>query len=124
MRAVSAGELTRLQSAAEALFDKTATRYRKVLTSNGAGGFTESETSTTYACNIAPTALWNMPMEINVAGRLANTSSWVIRMPHDADVLKDDRIVVDGEKYEVMNVHGDKSWRAALRAVCFKASET
>lgn len=124
MRAVSAGELTRLQSAAEALFDKTATRYRKVLTSNGAGGFTESESTVTYACNVATTALWNMPLETNNAGQIINTSSWVIRLPYDADIEKDDRLTVDGEEYQVMAIHRNKSWQTALRVICQKVPAT
>lgn len=120
MRAVSTGELERMRSASEALFDQTATVTNYAYASNGAGGKSIAETTTTYACNVAPTALWNMPLETGNAGSLINTSSWVIRFPHDAVVYKDSKIVVAGEEYQVMGIHNNKSWWAALRVVCQK----
>lgn len=120
MRAVSAGELERLRTAAEAVFDQTATVTNYTYVSNGAGGKTRTETTASYSCSVAPTALWNMPLETDTAGSLINTSSWVIRLPHDAVVYKDSKVVVASEEYQVMGIHSNKSWWAALRVVCQK----
>lgn len=124
MRAVSTGELVRLRTAADALLDQTATVTNYTYVSNGAGGYTKTEATTTYLCNVAPTAVWNMPMEMMVAGELANTASWLIRLPYNATVYKDSKIVVAGEEYQPLSIHRNKSWCAALRVACQKVSAT
>ena len=120
MRALSTGELTRMRDVAEDMLPSTCTRSRVTYTTNGAGGYTDTSSDVTYSCRVAPGAPYNYPMEPKVAEKLENTSVWTIILPHDADVIVEDTIEVSSETYQVLGVHDNKTWQAALRALCSK----
>lgn len=120
MRALTVGELTRMRGSSDALLPSTCTRLRTAYTSNGAGGFTSTDSEITYSCRVAPGAPYNYPMEPRVAEKLENTSIWTLILPYDADVTIKDVMQVSGENYQVVGVHDNKDWQTALRVICSK----
>lgn len=95
----------------------TADIQRLTLTTDSAGGYTESWSSVAsgVACRIAPSG--NAPFERIIADRLASASTWTITLPALTDIRPDDRIVSGGLVYQVVGVAG-RSYEISRRVVC------
>ncbi len=94
----------------------TATVQRKTLTSDGAGGYTESwGTVATVACRVSPGG--QLTQERVIAESLAATSIWTLTLPALTDVRPLDRILVGSRTFEVAGV-GARSDEVSRRVVC------
>ena len=101
---LSATEIATMRAALDASLPDSATVKRRTLTSDGAGGFTESwATQATVACRLAPSGL--SPAERVISDKVTATSTWTITMPALTDVGVADRIVIGGSRtFEVVGV--------------------
>lgn len=122
MRAPTATALARIRAAAVELQTDTCTVYHKTRVTNGAGGYTNTESSATYTCRVSPSAGFNLPMELLTSGKINTFSTWFVTLPYNATVAKDDRIVANSQTFEVLGIHQGKTWIADLDVLCSKVS--
>lgn len=86
------------------------------LASDGAGGQTETVTSTgPVPCRITPLGLGS-GAERETAERFTGVSLWILTVPHDTVLTVRDRVVCDGITYEVREVNVQRSWLLCVRA--------
>jgi len=105
---VTTRELTVLRATQESTFDLTGVIKRKSLVSDGAGGFTSSETTVaTVACRVAPQA--TLGGEQVVAGKLTSQAAWLVTLPQGTAIKEMDWIVVGSETYDVVAVRGPRT---------------
>lgn len=93
-------ELADVRALMEQSFDTTATRQRAGTTTDRYGATVAdwtSPTETSYACRLVPA----VGVEIVDDGRDALITQPTARLPYDADVLGGDRLVINGDTYEV-----------------------
>ncbi len=113
---LTASELSAMRSTLDASLPDTATVQRKTLTSDGAGGYTESwSTVATVACRVSPSG--HSPEERVIAERLASMSIWMLTLPALTDVWPADRIVVGSRIFEVVAAMV-RSTEISRRVVC------
>lgn len=93
-------ELADARTLMEQSFDTTATRQRAGTTTDRYGATIPDWTSpseTSYACRLVPVA----GIELVGDGRDALIAQPVARLPYDADVAGGDRLVINGDTYDV-----------------------
>lgn len=117
---LSATELAAMRVVQAATMTSTAVVTRIARTSDDMGGWTQSETTHSLACRIAPSA--NMPTASIYAGRLAEGLPWRLTVAAGADVQEGDRVTVDGRGFEVLGVMGPYTNETARVCVCAERS--
>lgn len=81
--------------------------YRKVRTSDGAGGNTFTETLALSGVSCRITSVRNdFEQEMIVAGRVGAEVSWILSLPYGTDVRLTDIIRKGSSRFEVMAVLG------------------
>lgn len=112
---LSATDLTFLRSQQTSALPDTCTISRKTLTSDGAGGYTESwaTVGSSVACRLAV----ERTAEMVLADRIVHEGGFVITLPYGADVTPKDRIVVGARTFEVTG-YASGSWQTAMRVNC------
>jgi len=83
-------------------------------TSDGQGGFTDSwGTATAYTrCRLD----FLNGTEAVFGGALKPFSGWNLTVPHDTSLTTEQRFLLNGDTYAVVEIDGDKSWSLFLRA--------
>ena len=114
---LSASDLTTMRAAQAAALPDTATRTRKTYVSDGMGGQTPSESTTSYACRLAPTS----GRELEVAARVTSAVTFTVTLPYDADVVADDELTVNGRTFQIVAVLAGGAWQTALRVLAVEA---
>ena len=114
---LSSAELVALRAAQAATFDQSAVIERKALVLDGGGGSTQTVTTASSPCRIAPEM--DAGEEKDVAGRVGLARRWLITFPAETDVRESDAVVVAGVRYQVVSVMGPRSFETArqVRAV-------
>ncbi len=113
---LSDADLAAMRSTLNSSLPDTAQVQRKSLTSDGAGGFTETwATVATMACRVAPSG--QSPQERVIAERLTAMSTWTVTLPAGTDVQPADRVVVGSRTFEVVAALA-RSEEIARRIVC------
>ena len=113
---LSATEIDAMRSTLDDSLPDTAQVQRRTLTSDGAGGFTESwSTVATVACRVASSG--QSPQERVIAERLATASVRTVTLPALTDVRPTDRVVVGGRTFEVVDTPAP-SYELARRVIC------
>lgn len=108
-------ELTDMQTIAESALPDTATIQRKTRTADSIGGATVVWANlATVACRFTPAG--GSPQERLIAQRLSPRSVFRITLPAETDVRAADRIVIDGQTYDVAGLLLG-SWETARRVV-------
>ncbi len=94
---------------------------RKTLTSDGMGGSTALwSTSSTVACRVEPLSRLT-PQERIVAERVAPRLLYRITVPHDADVIAADRVIIGGAIYEVLGPMVGGAWTVTQKVLAVGA---
>jgi SPP1 family predicted phage head-tail adaptor len=108
-------ELDRLRADLEAdLLPDTCYILTKVRTSNGAGGWTTTTvTSDTVACRLDPLR----GREAVVAGVQQPFHGYMLTLPNGTTITTDQKVEVNGVRYNVISMDADKSWAASVRAL-------
>ena len=114
---LDARDLADMRAAQALALPDTATRTRSMLVSDGMGGQTPSESTTSYACRLAPAS----GRELEIAARMTSAVAFTITLPHDADVAADDVITVNGRAFQVVAVLQGGAWQTALRVLAVEA---
>jgi len=114
---LSASDLTTMRAAQALALPDTATRTRKTYVSDGMGGQTPSESTTSYACRLAPTS----GRELEVAARVTSAVTFTVTLPYDADVVASDELTVNGRTFQIVAVLRGEAWQTALRVLAVEA---
>ena len=109
--------LAQMRAAQALALPDTATRTRKTYVSDGMGGQTPDELTTTYACRLASTS----GRELEVAARVTSAVTFTITLPHDADVVASDELTVNGRTFKIVAVLAGGAWQTALRVLAVEA---
>ncbi len=111
---LTAAEIADMRATQDMALPSSCAISRVALTSDGAGGQTESwSTNATVSCRLG--ALGNSGAERVIAERLTSVTPFVVTLPAGTDVLPKDRIVVDGRAFEVVVVLDKAAWETARR---------
>ena len=113
---LTAGELTAMQAAQVGTLVEPCSIMRRTLASDGAGGQTETTSSTVSMCRLAPSN--NLPQDRQVAGSNTEQVVWRITLPADVQVSSDDRIQIGSRTFEVRGVYAPHSLATAVVCVC------
>lgn len=112
---LSATELATLRATQVQALPAVATITRRALASDGAGGQTETTSTTTAACRAAVASAQQVEL---VAGQLNERTAWRITFAQGTDVRDTDMISVGGRSYEVLTILAGASWETARVALC------
>ena len=116
---LSTDDLNTLRNTINQTLTDSATVKRVSRVSDGAGGITETWTQVgTYACRVAPAGMTRQ--EALLAEKVRDTNLIRIVMPHDADVTNDDRVMVNGQEYNVVGVMKPRTINLQTIVLCTK----
>ena len=113
---LTAAELAAMQATQTLTLTETVTRSRSTLTTDNAGGFTESWATTTFAGRLAPST----GKELVLAGQSKEVGGWTITAPAGTDILAKDRLTINSVGYEVLFVMGAETRETARRVIAQK----
>jgi len=115
---LTAAEIAAMQDTQEAALPDTCTIKSCTLSSDSAGGYTESwsDKATGVACRIAPIRSLS-DAEAAVGGALQGKSVWQLTLPAGQDIQHTDRVVVGSATYEVVSLGSEGAWETATRAI-------
>ena len=114
---LTAGELAAMQAAQVGTLVEQCSIVRRTLASDGAGGQTETTSSTPSVCRLAP-SMEHLPTDRLIAGSPQDQVLWRITLPAAAAVEPADRIDVGGRSFEVKGMYGPGTLSTALVCVC------
>jgi SPP1 family predicted phage head-tail adaptor len=115
---LSADDLAAMRAIQGEALPDTATRTRKALVPDGMGGHTETPSTETYACRIAPTS----GRELEVAARVTSAVTFTVTLPYDADVVASDELTVNGRTFQIVAVLRGEAWQTALRVLAVEVT--
>lgn len=117
MTGLSETALTRMRTQFAQFLPDTATLQAKTITSDGAGGWTETWQTVSggvVACRL-DVRYRHHPLE-TVAEQPITITEYMLTVPFDAPLEAHQRAVINGEVYQVRTLLTDHSWRVAKRA--------
>lgn len=116
---IPTAELEAAQATAVGALPDSCDVQRRTVTSDGAGGQTETWTTVaTVPCRVAPSG---GASEGIVANESAGRAGFVVTVPSDTDVRGTDRLVIDDRQLEVVAVL-TRSWEVARRVECVQVT--
>jgi len=119
-------ELTTIRSDVEELLPDTCTIQQSVITNNAVGEpvRTYSARAENVPCRIDPEIVMQNAFEYlgGFSDVVKANSGFRLTVAHDQTVEITDRVVCNGETYEVVAVDPGKSWKASTRATLSKVS--
>lgn len=118
--AISEAELNRLRAAHRAMLTGSCTIQHKSKAANSMGGADD-----TWQSELFTTPCRLMPQQATRQGELVGerevlTSYYRLTVPYDADLRPDDRVLFDGDTYQVIALWDDHNLRTARRALLAK----
>ena len=117
---LSTNELAQLRTDAGDYLPDTCTILRDTETLRSTGDVSRSQgtVATGVACRMMPTSYRDR--ERLVAAQITTSGSFWLSVAHNQDVVATDRVVFDGETYEIAMVEEKGSWKVNKRAICTK----
>lgn len=110
-------DLAKIRAEQNKLLPDTVYIQRLARTSDGAGGWTEVwQTVATTKGRIAPSQRGGEAVQ---GGAITAYGEYIVTLPHDTELLQDDRLQISGTQYEVKAIL-DRSERTALRILVGK----
>ena len=113
---LTADELAGLRTAQAAVLPDTDTIHRRTQTPDDSGGWVTEETTHTLKCRVAASPF--APDREILAGKEIEGPAWRITFAAGADVRNDDRVTVNGRRFEVVAVYGPATYETARVTVC------
>lgn len=114
---LSAAELTSMRSTLDTSLPDECAIVTRTLTSDGAGGHTETTSSTTVACRVSPDG---SGQEDTIGARVTPVNRWVITVPYDTTVAQSAKVTFGSRTFEVVSVDVDRSWDLCKRIRCIE----
>lgn len=104
-----------MRATADKALPDSATIRRATLSSDGAGGQTQTWADVaTVACRLMPRL--TQPQDKTVGDKLTNVSGWMIALPYGTDVTEGDIVTVGGRTFEVDKAQAH-SWEISRRVL-------
>jgi head-tail adaptor len=95
---------------------ETATIRRATTSRTATGGTSESwDDAGSASCRLSSRGV---PREYLEAGAVSGAHYWMVTMPYDTAVTREDRLIVGGRTLEIVGFASGGEWATALRAVC------
>jgi len=113
---LTTAQMAAMQAVQTAAMSQTATITRLTNVSDGMGGYTQTATTSTAACRVAPSL--NMPVATVFAGRLNEGLPWRVYLPAGTDVQEGDRLTIGSRSYEVLGILAPHTFETATCCVC------
>lgn len=113
---LSKADLAGMQATQNSVMDQTGSRVRISRTADGAGGWTETE-STLAAISCTLGAPGN-ERERLIASRITQGAAWMLSAPVGTDILAGDFFIVAGMRLKVLHTEQAGSFATALRCYC------
>ena len=113
---LSSDELAAIRAEQVANMPDTCTVQNVTRVPDGMGGFTEAwDDGTSYACRLSSRGL---PREYLEIAAISGAHYWMVTLPHDAVVTREDRLVIGGKTVSIVGFASGGEWETAKRAVC------
>ena len=119
MSVISGGMLAMMRAQVLARLPDTAVIQSVANVSDGAGGVTPTwgvGAGGTVLCRVDPLGQISTESGV-VASREAMAVRYRVTMPYDAPINVNNRVVIDGDTYEVVSVTIDHSWNVSKRVI-------
>lgn len=122
---LSTAELTAMRAEVERTFvlSGTITRITKSTTTADTSGFPVPAGTVGTITNVVPCALAKASDRSRIeamAGREAEKNYYKLTLKWDADIMPDDKVVIEADSYAVVNLYDDHIYRVARRAIVTK----
>ena len=114
---LSTTELSAMRTELERSLPDECAILTRTWASDGAGGHTETTSSTTVACRVSPDG---SGQEDTVGGRITPVNRWVITVPNDTTVAQSAKVTFGSRTFEVVSVDVDRSWDLCKRVRCIE----
>lgn len=98
-----------MQAAQRLTLTEVCTIQHRTLTSDGAGGWTDTWTDTTTVCRVAPIGA----DEAVLAGQQRIKADWKITLPAGTVIVDADRLAVGSRVFEVVGILGPETRETA-----------
>lgn len=101
----------------------TITRVTKSTTTADSSGFPVAAGTAGTVTNVVPCALAKASDRSRIeamAGREAEKNYYKLTLKWDADIMPDDKVVIEADSYAVVNLYDDHVYRVARRAIVTK----
>lgn len=113
---LSSDELAAIRAEQVATMPDTCVVQSVTRTADGMGGFTEDwDDSASYACRLSSRGL---PREYLEMSAITGAHYWMVTLPHDAVVMREDRLVIGDRVLSIVGFASGGTWETAKRAVC------
>jgi head-tail adaptor len=117
---ITASELTAMRADLTASMPGTVTVSRVTLTSDGMGG--QSESWATVGTAVARVSPNGAGLDDIVGGEVINQTPWVVTLPAGTSVTERDRLVYEGQTFEVIRTNNPRSWDTCIRCECMEVT--
>lgn len=115
---ISDADLARMRADMTHMLPDSAVIQTKSLTSDGAGGWTESWTAAgTVACRLDPIGRSTSSQIMETLGRESLTGIYQLTVPYDAPIAPDGQAVINSTTYQFVRLDDAHSWRVSRRAI-------
>lgn len=112
----TAAELAQMRLHAEELLPSTCTIAVRTTSADGMGGVTESWTNTTgVPCRLDAITALGM-RSVATGDKFTIHDAWTLFVHWDRAIAVGNRVVFDGDTYEVLGVEDDHDWRLLRQA--------
>lgn len=118
MRAISAGELTKMRATQQGIQIESCTVRTQTLAADGYGGSTSSDSTVSTTCRIDPVGS-NTNLEDVTADQLAGHQPYIISLPYNTAVTDKAQIVVGTRVFDVIGVR-KSSYNTDIECVCIE----
>jgi head-tail adaptor len=115
---LSAAELAAMRSTAGDALPGTAVLHRSTQSTDALGGRTDLWAAYgTVTCRVSPSTSMSDGEEI-YGGEWHNAMPYIITLPYGTDVTSSDRVVANGQTFEVLAEDTDRDWGLSTRLTC------
>lgn len=113
---ISPADLAGLRTTLGESLPQTVVVSRSTASSDGMGGQDEVWAAAgTVAARISPAG---DGMDDLVGGEAVNVAPWVVTLPVGTSITDRDRIIYDGQTFEVVGTDAPRSWATCIRVAC------
>ena len=117
---ISAAELTAMRADLTASLPGTVTISRVSLSSDRMGG--QSEAWATVGTAVARVSPSGAGTDDIVGAEALSQIPWVVTVPQGTDVTERDRIIYEGQTFEVIRTTAPRSWDTCTRCDCMEVT--
>ncbi len=121
MSLLDANDLAAIRAAQEEAMPDTCVVQSRTSTADGMGGVTRGDWTdgTSYSCRLSSRGV---PREYLQQAAISGLQYWMVTLPHDASVTRDNRLKVGSRYLQIVGFQSGGEYETAKRAVCVEVS--